>query len=169
MVKIEAFLFYIGHSHTTLRIKNSFQIALSYGFWDIHTFSFSAKIQDGYKSGENWNFSVSHGILLYYPVVQKLARNRSISYGFRDIHTFSFSAKIQDGGQKWRKLKFYKTQDNMCPVTTTSSLVKCLWPYTVMFINTQLYFDNQVSCLIRGIRVSLWWDNSPDCRNTVVC
>ena len=40
----------------------------------------------------------------------------------------------------------------MCPVTTTSSLVKCLWPYTVMFINTQLYFDNQVSCLIRGWR-----------------
>ena len=40
----------------------------------------------------------------------------------------------------------------MCPVTTTSSLVKCLCPYTVMFINTQLYFDNQVSCLIRGWR-----------------
>ena len=40
----------------------------------------------------------------------------------------------------------------MCPVNTTSSLVKCLWPYTVMFVNTQLYFDNQVSCLIRGWR-----------------
>ena len=46
-------------------------------------------------------------ILLYYPVGQKFARNRSISYGFRDIHTFSFSAKIQDGRQKWRKLRFF--------------------------------------------------------------
>ena len=34
-------------------------------------------------------------MLLYYPVGQKFARNRSISYGFRDIHTFSFSAKIK--------------------------------------------------------------------------
>ena len=59
------------------------------------------------KSGENQNFSPFHRPLLYYPVGQKFARNRSISYGFRDIHTFSFSAKIQDGRQKWRKLKFY--------------------------------------------------------------
>ena len=60
------------------------------------------------KSGENWNFSPWDRKLLYYPVGQKFARNRSISYGFRDIHTFSFSAKIQDGRQKWRKLKFLR-------------------------------------------------------------
>ena len=58
------------------------------------------------KSGENLKFSLFHRTLLYYPVGQKFARNRSISYAFRDIHTFSFSAKIQDGRQKWRKLKF---------------------------------------------------------------
>ena len=56
--------------------------SISYGFRDIHTFSFSAKIQDG---RQKWR----------------------ISYGFRDIHTFSFSAKIQDGHQKWRKLKIF--------------------------------------------------------------
>ena len=47
------------------------------------------------KSGENRNFSPLHRMLLYYPVGQKFARNRSISYGFRDIHTFLFSAKIK--------------------------------------------------------------------------
>ena len=47
------------------------------------------------------NFPLLHRTLLYYPVGQKLARNRSISYGFRNIHTFSFFAKIQDGRQKW--------------------------------------------------------------------
>ena len=59
------------------------------------------------KSGENWNSSPLHRILLYYPAGQKFAQNRSISYGFRDIHTFPFSAKIQDGRQKWRKFKFF--------------------------------------------------------------
>ena len=59
------------------------------------------------KSGENLNFSPLHRILLYYPVGQNIAQNRSISCGFRNIHTFSFSAKIQDGRQKWRKLKFF--------------------------------------------------------------
>ena len=44
--------------------------------------------------------------LLYHPVDQKFAQNRSISYGFPGIDTFSFSAKIQDGRRKWRKLKF---------------------------------------------------------------
>ena len=75
--------------------------SISYGFQDIHTFSFSAKIQDGRKSGENRNFSPLHRTLLYYLTGQNFARNRTICYGFRDIHTFSFTAKIQDGRQKW--------------------------------------------------------------------
>ena len=81
--------------------------SISYAFRHIHTFSFSAKIQDGRQKWRKLKFSPLHGILLYYPVGQKFARNRSISYGFRDIHTFPFSAKIQDGRQKWRKLKFF--------------------------------------------------------------
>ena len=91
--------------------------SISYGFRDIHTFSFSAKIQDGRQKWQKSKFCpfaldtvvLPRGswILLYYPVGQKFTRNRSISYGFRDIHTFSFSAKIQDGRQKWRKKKFF--------------------------------------------------------------
>ena len=79
--------------------------SISYGFQDIHTFSFSAKIQDG---RQKWRkFCPLHRIILCYPVGQKFARNRSISYGFQDIHTFSFSTKIQDGRQKWQKLNFF--------------------------------------------------------------
>ena len=59
------------------------------------------------KSGENRNFSPRHRILLYYPVGQKFARNRSISYQFEDIFNVSFSAKIQDGRQKVAKIEIF--------------------------------------------------------------
>ena len=74
--------------------------SISYGFRDINTCSFSAKIQDGRQKWRKLKFSPLHRTLLYYPAGHKFARNRSISYSFRDIHTFSFFAKIQDGRQK---------------------------------------------------------------------
>ena len=90
--------------------------SISYGFRDINTFSFSAKIQDGRQKWRNWNFPPFNTTLLYHSVDQKFARNRSISYRFRDIDTFSFSTKIQDGCQKWRKLKFSPfQQDTLVP------------------------------------------------------
>ena len=64
--------------------------SISYGFRDIHTFSFSTKIQDGRQKWRKLNFFPLHKILLYYPAGQKFARNCSISYGFRDIHTFFY-------------------------------------------------------------------------------
>ena len=46
----EIFPLYIGYSCTTLRVKKFTQNrSISYGFQDIHTFSFSAKIQDGHQ------------------------------------------------------------------------------------------------------------------------
>ena len=96
-----------GHSCTTLWVKNSLKIALSLTVFEILTlFHFRQKSKMAAESGENLNFPPFHRRLLYHPVVQNFARDRSISYGFRDIDTFSFSAKIQDGGRKWRKLKF---------------------------------------------------------------
>ena len=80
--------------------------SICYGFQDIETFPFSAKIQDGRRKWRKFKFSPLHRTLLYHPAGQKFARNRSIPYGFRDIDTFPFSAKIQDGRQKWRKFKF---------------------------------------------------------------
>ena len=81
--------------------------SISYGFRDIHTFSFSAKIQDGRQKWRKLKFFPFAQDTLVLPCGSKFLRNRSISYGFRDIYTFSFSAKIQDGRQKWRKLKFF--------------------------------------------------------------
>ena len=51
--EIEIFQFHIEYSLHTLWVKNSVEIALSYGFRDINIFCFSAKIQDGRKSAEN--------------------------------------------------------------------------------------------------------------------
>ena len=93
----------MGHSYTTLWVKNSLEIALSLTVFKIFKlFHFPQKSKMTAKSG---NFSPLHRTL--FPVGQKFTRNRGILYGFRDIHTFSFSIKIQDGCQKWRKLKFF--------------------------------------------------------------
>ena len=93
--KMEIFALSIGYSSTTLWVKNLLEIALSRTVFEIFTlFHFPQKSKMATKNGENLNFSPLHKIPFYYPVGQKLARNRSISYGFRDIHTFSFSANI---------------------------------------------------------------------------
>ena len=90
--------------------------SISYGFRDIDTFLFSAKIQEGRQKWQNLNFPPLHRRVLYHPVGQKYTRNRSIFYGFRDIDSFPFSAKIQDGRLKLRKLKFHPfAQDTLVP------------------------------------------------------
>ena len=118
--------------------------SISYGFRDIDTFSFSAKIQDGRRKWRKLKFHpfaqdtvvppcrskiCSKSLyLLYHPVGKKFARNRSISYGFRDIDTFSFSAKIQDGRRKWRKLKFHPfAQDTVVPPCRSKIYSKSLY------------------------------------------
>ena len=80
--------------------------SISYGFQDIHTFSFSAKIQDGRQKWRKLKFLPFAWDTLAIPCRSKI-RSKSLSYGSRDIHTFLFSAKTQDGRQKWRKLKFF--------------------------------------------------------------
>ena len=123
MAKIETFPLCIGYS-VVLPCGSKFarNRSISYGFRDIHTFSFCTKIQDGCQKWRKMNFSPLYRILLYYPVGQKFARNRSISYSFRDIHTFSFSAKIQDGRQKWRKLKFFPFAEDTLVLTCGSKI-----------------------------------------------
>ena len=46
---------------------------------------------------------------MYYPVVQKLARNCSISYGFRNIHTFSFTKMATKSGENPNFTPFHRT------------------------------------------------------------
>ena len=82
--------------------------SISYGFRDIHTFSFSAKIQDGPpKVAKIEILFLCIGYSCTPLRIKNFAQNRSISYSFRDIHTFSFSAKFKDGRQKWRKFKIF--------------------------------------------------------------
>ena len=108
MAKIDIFLLRMIYSCTTLRVKNSLEIALSLTVFEIFTlFHFPQKSKMAAKVAKIEIFPPLNRILLYYFVGQKFAQNRSISYDFRNIHTFSFSAKIQDGRQKWRKLKFF--------------------------------------------------------------
>ena len=122
MAKIETFQFCIEYFPTTLRVKNSVQIALSLTVSEIlRFFRFSQKFKMAAKSGENWNFLILYRILFYYPVSQKFCPNRSISYGFWDIKIFSFFAKIQDGRQNWRKLKFCTEYSS-----TTLSVKNCV-------------------------------------------
>ena len=91
MAKIEIFQFCIEYFPTTLRVKNSVQIALSLTVSEIlRFFRFSQKFKMAAKSGENWNFSILYRILCYYPMGQKFCRNRSISYGFWNINIFCF-------------------------------------------------------------------------------
>ena len=116
-------------SCTTLRVKNSLEIALSLTVFEILTpFHFPQKSKMAAESGENWNFPPLHRRLLYHPVDQRFAQNRSISYSFRDIDTFPVSAKIQDGRRKWRKLKFFPfVQDTLVPPCGSKICSKSLY------------------------------------------
>ena len=62
MAKIEIFPLCIGHSCTTLRVKNLLEIALSLKVFEIFTlFHFPLKSKMAAKSGENSNFPLSIG------------------------------------------------------------------------------------------------------------
>ena len=73
----------MGHTCTTLWVKNSLEVTLSFMVFEIFIlFLVSTKIQDGRHMFENFNFSLFNGTPLYYPVGQKFNQNRSISSGF---------------------------------------------------------------------------------------
>ena len=113
-----------------------------YLFRDIHTFSFSAKIQNGRQKWRKSKFFPFAQDTLVLPCGLKIRSKslyllrfsrRSISYGFQDIHTFSFSAKIQDGHQKWRKSKFLPfAQDTL--VLPCGSKIRSKLLYLLRFV-----------------------------------
>ena len=125
MATIEFFQFYIEYSATTLRVKNSVEIALSLTVSNILTFLvFPQKFKMAAKSCENWNFLILYRILFDYPVSQKFCPNRSISYGFWDLIFFCFSQKFKmaaKSGENWnfsilyRILSYYPTGQKFCP------------------------------------------------------
>ena len=152
VAKIEIFPLSTGHSCTTLRVKNSLEIALSLTVFEILTlFHFPLKSKMATESGENWNYSPLHRTLLYHPVGQKFARNRSISYGFPNIDTFPFSAKIQDGRQKWRKLKFFPlSTGHSCTTLRVKNSLEIALSLTVFEILTLFHFPRKSKIAARS-------------------
>ena len=104
--KMEIFPSSIVHSCTTLGVKNSLEIALSLMVFEIFTlFHFPQKSKMAAKSGKNWIFLL-HRTLLYSPVDQKFARNRSISYGFEIFKLFHFPQKSKMAAKSGKNGKF---------------------------------------------------------------
>ena len=133
----------LNKTTTTVCISRRALKEKKYIFRDIHNLSFSAKIQDGRQKWQKLKFFPRHRILLYYPVGQKFALNRSISYHFEDIFNVLFSAKIQDGHQKWQKLKFFPfAYDTLVLLGSTSSL-KIALSLTVFEIFTLFHFPQK--------------------------
>ena len=100
--KIEKFWYILRSiSYTTLRVKNSIEIALSLTIFEIFAIlCFPQKFKMAAQNWKNGKFWYLLRSIFSHPAGPKFARNRSISYGFRDICDFSFSAKIQDGRPK---------------------------------------------------------------------
>ena len=80
---------------------------ISYGFRDIHTFSFSAKIQDGRQKWQKLKFFPFAYDTLVLSCGSKIRSKSLYLLWFSRYSHFFISAKIQDGRQKWRKLKFF--------------------------------------------------------------
>ena len=100
----------MGHCCTTLGVKNSLKMAPSPMVFEIFTlFYFPLKSKMAAKSDENWNFSISHRTLLYYPAGPKFSRNHSISYGSWDIHFLLKSKMVTKSGENWNFSPLHRT------------------------------------------------------------
>ena len=111
MAKIENFQFCTEYSATTLRVKNSVQIALSLTvsemlrFFDFFVFCKNSRWPPKVAKIEFFQFHIE-----YFTTTMrvKISVKMALSLTVSEILTFfCFSAKIQDGRQKWRKLKFF--------------------------------------------------------------
>ena len=108
MAKIEIFQFCIEYFPTTLRVKNSVQIALSLTVSEIlRFFSFFAKIQDG---RQKWRKLKFFEFCIEYFATTLWVKNSvqiALSLTVSEILIFFVFRKNQDGRQKWRKLNFF--------------------------------------------------------------
>ena len=142
---IEIFPLCIGHCYTILQVENSLETALSVMLFEILTlFHFQQKSKMAAESGEKWNFPPLDRTLLYHPVGQKIARNRSICYGFRDIDTLSFSAKNVRWLPKVAKIEISPLwPGDSCTTLQVKNLLKIALSLTVFEILTLFYFPQK--------------------------
>ena len=108
MAKIEIFQFCIEYSATTLRVKNSVEIALSLMVSEIlifFVFRKNSRWPPKVAKIENFQFCTEYSsTTLGVKNSVQIALSLTVS---EILRFFSFFAKIQDGRQKWRKLKFF--------------------------------------------------------------
>ena len=108
MAKIEIFQFCIEYFSTTLRVKNSVQIALSVTVSEMLRFFV-------FRKNSRWPPKVAKieifQLHIEYSTTTmrvKISVKMALSLTVSEILTFfCFSVKIQDGRQKWRKFKFF--------------------------------------------------------------
>ena len=118
---------------------------ICYGFRDIHTFSFSAKMQDGCQKWRKLKFFPFAYDTLVLPCGSKICSKSLYLLRFsRDIHTFSFSAKIQDGRQKCQKLKIFPLSiAHSCTTLRVKNSLKIALSLTVFEIFTLFHFSQK--------------------------
>ena len=75
--------------------------SISYGFHDINTFSFSAKIQDGRQKSRKLKFLPLAQDTPKLPCGSKIRSKSLHLLLFTRYFNVLFSAEIQDGRQKW--------------------------------------------------------------------
>ena len=113
MAKIEIFQLHIEYFPTTLRVKNSVQIALSLTVSEMLRFFVFRKNSRWLPKVAKIEFFQFH---IEYSATTLQVKNSveiALSLTVSEILTFfCFSAKIQDGRQKWRKLKFLNFVQN---------------------------------------------------------
>ena len=119
MAKIEIFQFCIEYSATTLRVKNSVEIALSLTVSEILIFFVFRKNSRWPPKVAKIEFFQFHIEYSTTTMQVKISVKMALSLTVSEILTFfCFSAKIQDGRQKWQKyriLSYYPTGQKFCP------------------------------------------------------
>ena len=94
MAKIQILPLCTRHSCTTLRVKNSLEIALSLTVFEIlviHTFSFTAKIQDGHQKWRKSKFYPFEQDTLVLPCGSKIrSKSLYLLWFLRYSHFFIF-------------------------------------------------------------------------------
>ena len=145
VAKIEIFPITIGHTCTTLWVKNSLEIALSLTVFEIFTlFHFPLISKMAAKSGENWKFSPLKKTLLYYPVDQKFARNRSISYHFEEIFWMLIFRKNPRWSPKVAKIEIFPiTIGHTCTTLWVKNSLEIALSLTVFEIFTLFHFPQK--------------------------
>ena len=114
--------------------------SISYGFQDIHTFSFSAKIQDGRQKWQKLKlfvFAQDCCTTLRVKTLLEIAPSHSLQH----IHTYSFAAKQPRWPPKVVKIKIFPlSTGHSCTTLWVKNSLEIALSVTVFEIFTLFHF-----------------------------